>query len=177
MGSRIDNSRASIAALAAAARRPGEMTARQRRLETARLITRTPEPEPARAGFGDNTINLAGASLNTLGRNLASSRDTVPTPEEVRAETIERIRSERERIAEIEEGRPRIDATRPEEGTRPDATPPEPRDAVDEVASPRDATRTRSESPSDARNLEPLRPDETANPGIQAPGARFDVSI
>jgi hypothetical protein len=54
---------------------------------------------PLEPGFGENSINLASASITTIGTNLRRAREAVPSAEELREEVRERFREENARVA------------------------------------------------------------------------------
>jgi len=96
MGLRIGDSVAAIAAL----RQPSP----PQRPETVRPDTaQTGQDAPARenrrrenqgdtlsAGFGENTVSVPGAAIQTVGRNLERAREAVPTVEELQDQLRER---------------------------------------------------------------------------------------
>jgi hypothetical protein len=119
-----------------------------------------PDYEPPRAGFGENTVNLAGASLRTLGTNFSNTRRLVQAAREIRDDTRARLEAE-ERGAERQQAvRDRIEI----------------RDAAREAAQAEARTRQseRTESAATPRET-PARPEQAEI--AAAPGSGFDVSV
>lgn len=78
------------------------------------------QEKPSRAGFGEDTVSVPGATLRTIKRNLHEARRVVPSVEELRRETAARIREERERIgAETQIGAGGPEAAGPQRAPAP----------------------------------------------------------
>lgn len=167
MGVRIGNSTASLAALA----RPSQAVRSAPRGDAGVDFRRQPEPEPPRAGFGENSISLPGVSLNTIGRQLEAGRRVVPTAQELREEVQARLAEERARIAEQQAERlERAEANAPEVVRKAASAPrPEPL---------RDATASREARPAPAEDV-PEPPGNEAQPasGMLPTGNRLDISV
>ena len=161
MGLRINSASASIDALAAsrATRVPAVTEPRDTPLRRSQGLT---EPLTLQVGFGKNSINVGGASLDTLGSNFRRVRESVPSVEELREQARERFREENAR-AEAQRastGDPvKFDVTQ-------DTPPPASEVTLQPVEQP-----VRPEPAPQAREFEPpaVQP-ETAQ-------ARLDVSV